>query len=412
MEKRGLAGILVPVLLIALTLALVVVVWFIISSQLEAQKELTTVQSQLAVEKYTIKRFVFDPATGTISVIITRTQGEIYLESEEVIEKYADIVFVMDSSGSMQFAIDALKNTITSFVNELESREINARLGLVDFKDYPHETYGECGGVNDWPSQVYQFSGEDFTSDASAYITKLEDYVNATGGGDAPESHLTAIQEASNLAFNDNARKYIIAISDRRPHAIDCCVEYTGTPGATSYLDWSDLSQGDDCAVEGWRTTFNRNGCYTGPPSIKSLANDLAFKDIVFYYVGKDNVCSQADGRPSLKLYMTSLTGGSFYEFTSSGAPEIEGLISGLANEIVREYGSNAITDHLLLVVYGESGESQTFKLGNPPDLPFQAEEYIKQTDINPVVRIELYAIVVTSDGTEIRGPLLDEWFP
>jgi len=60
--------------------------------------------------------------------------------SDEVVsnrEINSDIVFIFDESASMCDYIDALRNKLTTFINELEHAEANARYALVGFGGFP-----------------------------------------------------------------------------------------------------------------------------------------------------------------------------------------------------------------------------------------------------------------------------------
>lgn len=47
----------------------------------------------------------------------------------------ADIVFVIDTTGSMGSVINNVKTNITNFVNTLIENNVDVRLGLIDYKD-------------------------------------------------------------------------------------------------------------------------------------------------------------------------------------------------------------------------------------------------------------------------------------
>ena len=100
----------------------------------------------------------------------------------------ADIVFLVDVTGSMEPCIDALKRSIKHFLHELAngSGEIKAvedwRARIVGYRDYP-EDYGTSYG---WLNEC------SFTRTTAA-LEKFIDSMVATGGGDEPESLLDAI---------------------------------------------------------------------------------------------------------------------------------------------------------------------------------------------------------------------------
>jgi len=86
-----------------------------------------------------------------------------------------DIVFVMDVTESMQPYIDAVKQNIISFAQDLAANNRDYRLGLVTFEDYVISKYPDCNCPyrNAMTSDVHQFI---------EWVSGL----HAGGGGDIP----------------------------------------------------------------------------------------------------------------------------------------------------------------------------------------------------------------------------------
>ncbi len=113
----------------------------------------------------------------------------------------ADIVFVLDVTGSMSGRIHDILDQIADFADSLAHVAINFRLGLVTFGD-----------------TVYFPFGTDLTSDVSEYEDWLE-HVPMVGGGDGPEVSLDGIADAlDSLHWRMGAQRVIIMITDYRPH--------------------------------------------------------------------------------------------------------------------------------------------------------------------------------------------------
>lgn len=98
-----------------------------------------------------------------------------------------DIVFLMDATGSMSSCIHRLKDNIMLFFRALTERSgrnippvTNWRAKVVGFRDY------EWDGAADW------LVDNSFTRDVGELQRQL-DALEATGGGDRPESLLDAI---------------------------------------------------------------------------------------------------------------------------------------------------------------------------------------------------------------------------
>ena len=123
----------------------------------------------------------------------------------------ADIVFVLDVSISMQWAIDDLKTGIGKFAGALEFSRINFRLSLVTFQDVTQS--GEKVIVHD-------FDGKPFTANHAAFRDKLSEVKAGGGGPDIPDSSLEGIAEACKLGFRPNATKVLLLITDGAPKVV------------------------------------------------------------------------------------------------------------------------------------------------------------------------------------------------
>lgn len=122
----------------------------------------------------------------------------------------ADIVFVLDVTNSMQWAIDELKNGIGNFADSLGKARIDFRLGLVTFQDITNP--GE-------KVEVVQFKGGPFTADAATFRDEVS-RLKASGGGDIPESSLEGVAEACKLPFRKDATKMLLLITDAPPKVV------------------------------------------------------------------------------------------------------------------------------------------------------------------------------------------------
>ncbi len=93
----------------------------------------------------------------------------------------ADIVFVLDVTGSMGNEIDKVKNNIIEFADSLTARGIDYRLGMVTFLDIIENIYP-------------------FTNDVQ-YFKTLVDQQYAHGGEDEPENSLQGLLEATKFSI-------------------------------------------------------------------------------------------------------------------------------------------------------------------------------------------------------------------
>jgi Mg-chelatase subunit ChlD len=110
----------------------------------------------------------------------------------------ADIVFVLDVTGSMGDEIEGVKNNILEFADSLKSRAVDVRLAMVTFLDV-------IGSVYPFTNDPAVFKG--WVSAQTAY-----------GGGDTPENSLDALYQASQLQFRGGASRIFIWITDAPYH--------------------------------------------------------------------------------------------------------------------------------------------------------------------------------------------------
>ncbi|HEX6276564.1 MAG TPA: vWA domain-containing protein [Polyangiaceae bacterium] len=108
-----------------------------------------------------------------------------------------DIVFVLDTTGSMLWAIDGVRSGIQAFVSTLQGFNVDARVGGVEFGDEVRTSVP--------------------LGDIPAFRVWLE-HMTATGGGDTPENPLDALEVANGFGFRDDALRYMIVITDTGMH--------------------------------------------------------------------------------------------------------------------------------------------------------------------------------------------------
>ncbi len=119
----------------------------------------------------------------------------------------ADIVFVLDVTGSMGEEINFVKSNIMEFCDSLKARQIDFQLGMVCFLDVIENVYA-------------------FTKDP----VQFKAYVSAQyahGGGDTPENSLDALYRATEFPFRDRSKRIFIWITDANYHENDLVTRRT-----------------------------------------------------------------------------------------------------------------------------------------------------------------------------------------
>lgn len=138
----------------------------------------------------------------------------------------ADIVFLIDNTGSMSRYIEKVRNNINNFANSLKDSGIDYRLGLISF-----------GDIADSKIKKY-----DFTSDTNTFIDEVNEVAdNLTGGGDLPESGLEALMDsdtgALSMDFRSDASKHFVVVTDDSFHNQG----ESGSGNSSAYLETSDV---------------------------------------------------------------------------------------------------------------------------------------------------------------------------
>ena len=153
-----------------------------------------------------------------------------------------DIVFLIDATGSMQPAIDDLKNNIKKFFTNLSAGD------------------GQGPVVKDWRARVIGY--RDVEADGSDWyidnpfvrdVNEIErqlDAINADGGGDEPESLLDALYKVAKFGstpkaaqeedptkwrYRSDAARIVIVFSDASFHPTTVIPEASG-------LDWQEIA--------------------------------------------------------------------------------------------------------------------------------------------------------------------------
>jgi len=118
-----------------------------------------------------------------------------------------DIVFVLDITESMQPYIDAVKQNVIAFAQDLAANNRDYRLGLVTFEDYVVSKYPDC-------NCPYQQKMTSNVSEFTGWVGGL----HAGGGGDIPEDQLDGLAYAATFPFRPNSEAILILITDAPCH--------------------------------------------------------------------------------------------------------------------------------------------------------------------------------------------------
>jgi len=120
-----------------------------------------------------------------------------------------DIVFVIDTTGSMSDDITAVKDFAGEFVDLLTASATSYRFALVTYRDHPEHT----GDPSDYPSRV----DLNFTDDPNAIVNSIN-AISVNGGGDFAESVYSGLMEGIGLSWRPGVKKMVLQLGDAPPH--------------------------------------------------------------------------------------------------------------------------------------------------------------------------------------------------
>ena len=117
-----------------------------------------------------------------------------------------DVMFLVDTTDSMQPTIDALRQDLAVIVNDVAGTGLDARFGVAEFRDYaPGVRDMGAGEIGDKPYTLRRVVGLDDSS-LEAALNKLK----ANGGGDPPEADLTALLQSTTGQGQIAGKKVVI----------------------------------------------------------------------------------------------------------------------------------------------------------------------------------------------------------
>lgn len=145
-----------------------------------------------------------DPISGILPANISIQESEYKVNTFSLKEKAADavepidIVFVFDTTGSMNDEIKSVRDNIIEFADVLRKTNMDYRLGLVTFGDNIREVHQPMANVREFK--------------------RIIGNQTADGGDDEPENALDALYKASELNFRDGVKIVFILITDAPFH--------------------------------------------------------------------------------------------------------------------------------------------------------------------------------------------------
>lgn len=124
------------------------------------------------------------------------------------VQKNAELVFVIDSTGSMGDAINNVKTGITSFVNSLETQGVKLRIGIVEYRDIEED------GLDS--TIIHELNHSPWMNSTSEMVGVLGG-IAADGGGDIPESVIDGLGylvDGETIPWSSDSYKFAVVLTD------------------------------------------------------------------------------------------------------------------------------------------------------------------------------------------------------
>lgn len=255
--------------------------------------------------------------------------------------KKADIVIIIDSSGSMgdDGKIEKVKNSSKKLVKTLleSTNKDKLRIAIADFKHKKTSSY-DPGRSSDVKTE--------FTSDLNKLNESIES-ISSGGGTDTQDG----IWRASNLleSSREEALKYVVFFSDGLPADSE-------TPNLTGYDIHAKNAQ-----IEYYKhfvgynapTTVTIGGvAYEPKPEIINVNNNPKYKDVKFYSVGLFTYRSQQERVNAVNFLKTiqNVIEPEKYEskYYTEDIESIEDIFNDISYEIKEEVQNNVVEDSII----------------------------------------------------------------
>ncbi|KGN36345.1 vWA domain-containing protein [Knoellia subterranea] len=186
-----------------------------------------------------------------------------------------DIVLVVDSTGSMDSAINNVKAAMTSIVGDVQTAQPEAQFAVVDYKDE-----GDGAGV---------FTRRTDLTPTPATAQAAINAVSASGGGDTPEAQLNALWQIGNggdqISFRPGSSRIVVWFGDASGH--DPSLGHSLADATTSLTDVSarviainvDSGSGDGLNATGQATSITGATGGTFMPNVDPSGVSTAILD-------------------------------------------------------------------------------------------------------------------------------------
>lgn len=401
MNKRGLSAVVTTLMIILLALVAIGAIWVVVGNFVSQESEIFEAKSKAFYDQVNIKSVKIDSGDElSLIVSLQKLGGTSTLKGVEIITpppSEIDIISVADLSGSMR----ACNDTSSSCCNNILNGNLylqNVCYGIPSNKISDCST--QCSGILE--------DGLTPTQDANKeLINILFEKENNNQLGLVAYSEVVLESFSSDLTNDNVALKNIIDSWEAEIFTCICCgindaknkLSSSPSDRLKTIIIMSDGEANRECAEQGTGDS-KQDAINAACDAYNTLAN------LTIYSVG---LGSSVDS-DTLESIATGC--GSGQNFSAYNLNELIDIYETLAEQIIKNYGSLNTFSFIKIVFYDESSNS-TFRNVPPPD-PLETTNYdFNLTDDNltaPIVKVEIYPVIVTKSGKEIIGNLFYTW--
>lgn len=163
----------------------------------------------------------FDPESNTVSASVEGEGTYFVMNVRSLVEEMgranatasaqADIVFIIDTTGSMGDEIKSIEDNIGDFVHSMNNNGISAALGLVTYEDTMVDGYDS--------TQIHKNGEGNWFYNATSFAYALST-LDMGVGGDAEECVVDALETARLMDLRGSAGKLFVLVTDA-PYKVD-----------------------------------------------------------------------------------------------------------------------------------------------------------------------------------------------
>lgn len=255
-------------------------------------------------------------------------------DSDRDTKAQADIVFIIDATGSMDDAIDNVAKNVNNFADKLvNDYKINANFSVIEFQDIIEDglnsTVQHKNGISNWWN----------AKSVDSFKEKVNS-ITAKDGGDWAETPIDGLAMARNLTKSSSTKKFYVLVTDA-PYKednrygianMDEMIDLLVADGINvsvitddwDYDDW-DWDYDDEGSVEGYRKLYQRT---SGVLGYIYDSNFSAVLERIADMIGdvSDGCWITLDSFETVRLN-APLTPGSLTDTDGDGIPDCEEII-------------------------------------------------------------------------------------